>query len=852
MAPKGWTTDAQATFLTSYLTLYDNYAITRRYQPFWDIVNAQYLENWPILPEGISPESLGEDEFKAYSDSLSKLYSRIKDWFRWRRNSRSRNTTHTVTSRQMRDIYASGTRNSKEYEIYVKMYPGIFQPAYEAECTRLSVCGRAKLSIWHKIAREVWEDATDEEKAAVQAQLILDKEANATEEEDPCTPSDYQKFWEKLPAVLSKTVAPPVRKAGVLAFITIVGPVPNAGGQILATTIWKDHDRVLVDQLATFASRYEFPPDVCAKRSLISSQKADDATEGPTQGTTEDAAIGGDGSEGSSGLVSGDVPGSPADASLFSKSSDRPMDTANDLPQTEESAHAASSNISAITAGPSNEISNNANASSFNSSECGGGWMHNPDWADPQVFKTIMRLNAPDMAPTIVPAQSDKFSMINQAARAQNPVPSHVLAPDSDKNIPVTQANLLHHLPIAPLSFHVPVPGTSANLATSGHNLSALQASAATVLASNTSQNLLSALPPFHEPVSNGSGVALAPSAPAPYVIAPASQQVQLPEPGMVTPATTAVSAHVPAASHTDTSARDNLGTSPTAIQIDKSSKEPHDSLPLAGLSTPFTFIPLWPLVNPKQSPPTNENTPPSPKNSLDNRDYTRATSTQTPFQSLDNGIRRSRRAPVPSTHLDRQNEIGTNIVPPKPPADTISVVEEPAWFAPAYQYLKNGALGHVWIDLVEKWAEYERLKGWKSAKGLPAKGRPEEWQQWASKARHGIRDYNCAPTIGDAADIGLAITAWVSSFQSSDFSKTGLHGMVALLTLMVWWGTAALTPSSWNTDSRPQWQALVTDLLCRFDQLLNDISMPKRSRVDDPSDEAYENKRLRADPISF
>lgn len=83
-----------------------------------------------------------------------------------------------------------------------------------------------------------------------------------------------------------------VRKAGVLAFVTVVGPVPEAGGQILATTYvnqhpdrsfllltlflvcslqfgdkpetplfsntWTDHDRVLVDQLASFASRYEF------------------------------------------------------------------------------------------------------------------------------------------------------------------------------------------------------------------------------------------------------------------------------------------------------------------------------------------------------------------------------------------------------------------------------------------------------------------------------------------------------------------------------------------------------------------------------------------------------------------
>jgi hypothetical protein len=155
----------------------------------------------------------------------------------------------------MRDIYAGGTRTRKEYEVYAKMYPEVFQPAYDAACACLGATGRAKLSVWHKITKEVWENASDEEKASVQAQLILDKDAVTAEEEDPSSPDDYQKYvhpfssvpiscltqlpnrlWDKLPAILSKVITPPVQKAGVLVFVTIVGPVPNAGGQILTTT----------------------------------------------------------------------------------------------------------------------------------------------------------------------------------------------------------------------------------------------------------------------------------------------------------------------------------------------------------------------------------------------------------------------------------------------------------------------------------------------------------------------------------------------------------------------------------------------------------------------------------------
>lgn len=127
---------------------------------------------------------------------------------------------------------------------------------------------------------------------------------------------------------------------------------------------------------------------------------------------------------------------------------------------------------------------------------------------------------------------------------------------------------------------------------------------------------------------------------------------------------------------------------------------------------------------------------------------------------------------------------------------------------------------------------------------GLPTKGRPEEWQQWTSKARWGVRDYSRVPDIGDAADLGIAVTKWVSSFSSADFGKTGLHGMVALLTLMVWWGTAALTPLSWNSDSRPQWQELVLGLSSRYTILLDKFSDHKRSRDDDGSGGVSENKR--------
>ncbi|KAJ2927456.1 hypothetical protein H1R20_g9638, partial [Candolleomyces eurysporus] len=826
MAPKGWTTDAQAAFLTEYLSLYDKYALNRRYQPFWDTINAKYLRRFPILPEGVSAEGLSEEEHQAYSEKLSKLYSRIKDWYRWRRNGRSRNTTHTVTSKQMREIYTAGTRTGKEYEVYVKMYPDVFQPAYDAECARLSANGRAKLTVWHRIAKEVWENASDEEKAAVQAQLILDREASTAEEEDPCTPDDYQKYVILSIPILNSTQLL-LRKAGVLAFITIVGPVPNAGGQILATTLqfgdkyetplfsntWTDHDRVLVDRLANFAARYEFSPDVCAKRSLA--QKAEEAAEGLD--TPGDAATVCDVSEGS-GSASGDV-SSPPEVTIPST---------NDPPQTEE--------ISTKSFLPIAEGTVNTD-SSLNILGCSGEWWQNTNWADPEVLESIRRLNAPD---------------VNNDGMFPPTVPS-----DQLDNFP--------HLP------------------------------------GSTSL-------PNHEHFNTNSLV-ISPTVSTPVLHQSASFDVANPSTsGSVTVTTPLLPAHAPATLHATIPAKDTPGTTPTTLQAPElgalatAPSNLFTSVQGFDISTPSAFVPRWPPVNPKsgngksksmRKEPTKENVSPSATKSSGNNapaggpNGARATRaplqdlpgngtlaegpnavrptppfrdasthgtppTHTPLRDVDDTVRRSSRAPVPSTRLDRQNEIGTNIVPLKPPVDAASIIEEPSWFAPAYDHLKNNALGPLWTDLVEKWAEYERAKGWKSAKGLPAKGRPEEWQQWISKARWGIRDYNHVPSIGDAADLGLAVTKWVSSFNTPDFGKTGPHGMVALLTLMVWWGTAALTPSSWNSDSRPQWRRLVQDLFDRFNILLNELSVLKWSGDTDNSDEAPKSKRPRMEPIDL
>ncbi|KAJ2914680.1 hypothetical protein MD484_g5746, partial [Candolleomyces efflorescens] len=811
MAPPSWATAPQLVLLTNYLPLYEAYhASTKRYQPFWDTINAAFLQEFPILPDGVTPESLNETEFAEYSAKLAKLYLRIKEWYRWRTNTRSRNTSYTVTPKEMKDIYASGTRGAKEYEGFVKQYPDIFLPAYEAECANQGAEGRARLSIWHKIAKELWAKATDEQKEAVQSRLNAAKQAMSTEEQGPSTPAEYQKYWEKLPAILSKTVNPAVRKAGVLALVTIVGPVPDAGGQILATSLqfgdkpdtpifsntWLDHDRVFIDQLAAFAGRYEFSPELCAKRSILHTQKEEEAPSGsgsgsdPAKEPTASLDVGHDDNLEVSSKAGADetVPLESSGLAL--------TEPANAQPQPLPDANLAnkgtapqSSDLSTSTASSFNDIVD-TDADPFDLSKFDDNWFNNPAWADPNIFDKIMSSNVPDAHDSSLPAGLTGPLNIHAPALVTNDLGT-------------------------PLDGSAPALGAPTNApAVSGPSPLALQGPAPTTTLSGSAPPVpgVSSLPPNQESNLSPSLVAPPTHAPALYPApAPGAAATVLPaEQGAVGPPVTAP----PSA---DTSV-----TVPPKAAIGPVLTTPHTSPPAlnASLATPLAFQArngsnrqqnvekLRGFAGNKENAPPGQ--PPGP--------HTPATTTTTSATLQDatqagvNTSRRSRRAPVPSTRLEKLNEIGTNVVPPKPPIVPVSETDEPSWFAPAYKYLKENALGVAWVELVEKWAEYERSQGWKSGKGLPAKGRPEEWQKWVSKARHGIRNYSNIPNVEDAADLGIAVETWVRSFTTPDFCRTGPHGMVVLLTMMACGSVFFKIFLSVLINPTPIWEASVLE----------------------------------------
>ncbi|KAJ2936868.1 hypothetical protein H1R20_g222, partial [Candolleomyces eurysporus] len=203
--------------------------------------------------------------------------------------------------------------------------------------------------------------------------------------------------------------------------------------------------------------------------------------------------------------------------------------------------------------------------------------------------------------------------------------------------------------------------------------------------------------------------------------------------------------------------------------------------------------------------------------------------------------IRRSGRAPAPSTRREKQNEIGTNVV--RPPISQPDPQRHRAWFAPAVVHVKEMELGEEFDAMQEKWEKLEQLLDYgKSSKGTLANagGRPSEWKSWISKTRNGQRDYDHPPrvTLSSTPEFGEAIVKYWHSIQpafrqSKDeiwplpiysspdagpdpwepLKKGGPNGLVCIVTMLAWWGRATRMIPRYSEDPRPMWRRAVAEV---------------------------------------
>ncbi|TEB29359.1 hypothetical protein FA13DRAFT_1865527 [Coprinellus micaceus] len=290
MAPGSWATPAEREFLASLIPEYEACQVKRRYKAFWQRLDAEFLVKFPVLEKLFPDRSVKAHDLQPHEKEIyaAAVLKQQQEWYRWQLSPRSRSAGSVITKKDLQSIYCGRTRNRKPYEVFAKLYSKEVDEAKEARCEAQGITGRKRLSVWQSVSKELYDSSSREKKEAVRK--AIEKE-DLQEWESADAPIQYLRYLKKLPALLDATINPAVRRAGALAFVTVAAPDPEQNGKVVCKSsafsfqfgnrpgtplfaeVWEGHSGVFVEELSQFVRRHEFPPDVCAARSLRKSHE---------------------------------------------------------------------------------------------------------------------------------------------------------------------------------------------------------------------------------------------------------------------------------------------------------------------------------------------------------------------------------------------------------------------------------------------------------------------------------------------------------------------------------------------------------------------------------------------------
>lgn len=121
-------------------------------------------------------------------------YQRIKEWYRWQFNPRSRSFGTNITNKDLKKIYSDRTRSAKPYEVFAKLFPKHVESVHTSTCYAEGITGKAKLGVWHRVCAMLWASATEEQRDAVFAKIKRDGgDSDDSDDEDDESPELYEK-----------------------------------------------------------------------------------------------------------------------------------------------------------------------------------------------------------------------------------------------------------------------------------------------------------------------------------------------------------------------------------------------------------------------------------------------------------------------------------------------------------------------------------------------------------------------------------------------------------------------------------------------------------------------------------
>ncbi|TEB19503.1 hypothetical protein FA13DRAFT_1718722 [Coprinellus micaceus] len=878
MPPSEWTTPEEREFLRSFLPEYKACQVKKKYKQFWQRINVDYFAKFPIIRivfPGLTAGDLTQAQKSQLAAATLKQQQRLKEWYRWRMNPRSRNAGSKISKKDPQAIYNNRSRTLKAYEVYAKLNPQKIDDEEKLRCELGGASGRGQLSIWHEVAKDLFEKAGEEEREAVEREMNGDAESDDYGESP--SPESYMCYPKKLPIILEATITPAVPKAGALAFVT-VGPSPEQGGKIVSQTLqfgdkpstppcsktWADYDGIVVEELSRFAGRHEFSPEICAAHSLKQTiQKANHASleDKGTQemGSANSSASHGEAppapspatNEAATRIQAPTEPRSEPDKPVFDNREDQDEDE-DDITLLKPKGWVFDQDDREIFDSTLAELSTKDGGSSESYSVEEALSKGSPSTSSIQSRPTNSLIAAPsDLplgAPTGRPNSTQKASSELPSARDVNSAPADALGTlfplfPSARRAPTNrgQTTLFTFNSSSPNWWASPRPSPVPETQRPQSQLFPSPAKRSSPATSNSPSR---SSPPHHfDPSSqppSGSRL-IRPSAPNPRHASSILPSLPLPPRLQVRQAASPPS----------------NPASPTLKQMHPPHNSP-DSLPYplkptgartAGGATsskaPWTRAISKEVAlkgkskskgKAKKAQSTVDKVP--PKDALANVHPAPDQSTR----------RRSTRSSIPSNRQEQLQLIGSNA------AQASLAIEkdtnsDPAWLAAALENLRGFDLGQAWFSMVDRWEVMERTLGQGKGKGyLPIERRPEEWQRWTTQSWHGVRADNKPPAVHDSAEFGVAVTRWWSSIQPSfrqsatsfpspvysdpnpcaehdawaHLRQSGQDGFVSIIILMAWWGRSIADTSEWQEDSLPAWERLVGDISAVLDAIVD------------------------------
>ncbi|KAJ7276907.1 hypothetical protein C8J57DRAFT_1714102 [Mycena rebaudengoi] len=324
MAPAGWATEAEKTFLFLQLPDYIQRAAAGKLALFWGSVFEGFLQKFPEraklgLPSATETgdaAQLTPEQRTVLENAIKARKRQIETWFRYQRRKITNASTATASTNSQASLASTlftapvRHRSHKAIEIFQKRrVVGIREALTKAGYDELDVANipddftgadgnnspeaRAKLvmlmrmQLRARVVREMFDAISAEEKASIDEELeaerekALKEEAEMTQNKNLKTPAALQKSIDELTGALGKVLNIAEKESGWVAMTIIGGPNPRMGGELSAKvvctgetptgndfeTFFPNFDGVITEEFFNFL-RAIFPADVRAARAL--------------------------------------------------------------------------------------------------------------------------------------------------------------------------------------------------------------------------------------------------------------------------------------------------------------------------------------------------------------------------------------------------------------------------------------------------------------------------------------------------------------------------------------------------------------------------------------------------------